>query len=124
MSRFLLVDRVLSRHDEEGAWQLKGLVSDRHLTLLHRLEQRTLHLGRRTIYLIGKDKVGEYRSLLHAEGLRPLTVDLSTDDVSREKVGSELDPAKVGVNKLRKSLDRKGLRQSGDTLQEDVSVSK
>ena len=44
--RALGLDRVLGREHEERVGDLVGLVADRHLVLLHDLEQRRLHLGR------------------------------------------------------------------------------
>ena len=40
------LDRVLGRHHEERLGHLVGLAPDRHLSLLHHLQERALHLGR------------------------------------------------------------------------------
>ena len=55
----LLLDGVLRRHDDERLGERVGLVADGDLPLLHRLEQRALHLGRRAVDLVGEHEVGE-----------------------------------------------------------------
>jgi hypothetical protein len=42
-------------------------VPDRHLTLLHHLERGGLHLRRRTVDLVGQEKVAEDRAELRIE---------------------------------------------------------
>ena len=44
--RPLSLDRVLRREDEERVGDRVGGRTDRHLALLHDLEERRLHLGR------------------------------------------------------------------------------
>jgi hypothetical protein len=44
-----------------------GGAGDGHLALLHRLEQRRLHLGRRAVDLVGEHDVGEDRAGLEAK---------------------------------------------------------
>ena len=51
------LDRVLRRHDEERLRHAVRLAGDRHLVLLHHLEQRALHLGRRAVDLVGEQQV-------------------------------------------------------------------
>jgi hypothetical protein len=56
-----LLNRVLRRHDEEGAGQRVRLAADGDLPLLHRLEQGALDLGGRAVDFVGQDQVGEDR---------------------------------------------------------------
>ena len=53
----LLLDRVLRGQHQERVRQRERLAADGHLALLHRLEQRALHLGRRAVDLVGQDDV-------------------------------------------------------------------
>jgi hypothetical protein len=62
----LVLDRVLRRADDERVGQQPGRAVDRHLPLLHRLEQRRLRLRRRAVDLVGEQQVGEDRA--RAEG--------------------------------------------------------
>ncbi len=61
-----LLDRVLRREHEERVGQGMRLVADRHLPLLHRFEERALHLRRRAVDLVREHDVGEDRALLRA----------------------------------------------------------
>ena len=79
--RALLLDGIFRRHDEERARQQERLVADGDLLLLHRFEQRALHLGGRAVDLVGKDQVREERPGLHGERLRLRLVDLRADQI-------------------------------------------
>ena len=118
----LLVDRVLRREDEEGRGELVGLAAERHLALLHRFEERRLHLGGRAVDLVREDEVGEDRAALHGvfAGLR--IVDERAHDVGRQQVGRELDAREVGVDGLRERAHGQRLREAGHAFEEDVAV--
>ena len=96
------------------------LAADRHLPLLHHLEQRTLHLGRRPVDLVGEEQVGEHRAERRAELASRLVVDARADEVGRHEVRRELHPLELAADRLRQRLDREGLRQAGHALDEDV----
>ena len=66
----LVLDRVLGGEDHERLLQRIGRAADRDLMLLHRLEQRGLHLGGRAVDLVRQDDLGEERPLLDVELLR------------------------------------------------------
>ena len=64
--------RVLRRDDEERVGQAVGLALDRHLPLLHRLEERGLRPRRRAVDLVreqhvGEDDAGDEDLLAHAD---------------------------------------------------------
>ena len=118
----LLLDRVLRRHDEERLGQPVGLLADGDLPLLHRLEQRRLHLGRRAVDLVGEHEVGEDRAALGAELLRRGVVDGGPDDVRGQKVGRELDALELGVQRIGHGLDRQRLGQAGHALEQHVAA--
>ena len=61
------LDRVLRREHEEGVGHEVRDAGDRHLALGHHLEQRRLHLGGRTVDLVGEHEVGEHRAELDVE---------------------------------------------------------
>ena len=52
--RALGLDRVLCGEREERVGSGEGVGADRDLPLLHHLEQRRLHLGRRAVDLVGE----------------------------------------------------------------------
>ena len=57
----LVLDRVLRREHDERPRERVGLALDRHLPLLHRLQQRGLRLRRRAVDLVGEQEVREDR---------------------------------------------------------------
>ena len=95
-------------------------VSDGHLALLHGLEECRLHLGSRSVDLIGQDEVGKDGSLAHGELARVGVVDLGTHQIRRQQVGSELQAVELRVNGLRHAGDSQGLGQTRDTLKQNV----
>ena len=63
----LVLDRVLRGDDDERLGQRMRRALDRHLPLLHRLEQRGLGLRRRAVDLVGEQQVREDRAFAEAE---------------------------------------------------------
>ena len=114
------LDRVLRRHDEERVRHGMRLVPDRHLALLHHLEQRRLHLRRRAVDLVREQEVAEDRPELGVEVARARPVDARPDEVGRDEVGRELDPLERAAEHLRRRLDRQRLREAGDALDQQV----
>ena len=116
------LDRVLGGHDEERVGQRMGLAADRDLALLHGLEQRALHLGRRPVDLVGQHQVGEDRPERDLELAELLVVDPGADDVGRHQVGGELDALEVDADRVGHGLDGQRLGQTGDALDEEVAA--
>ena len=75
-----------------------------HAMFLHRLQQRTLRLGRRPVNFVRQNDVGEDRALykfkLPTTGLTVLQ-NLRTRDVAGHQVGRKLDPVEVQVHDFR-----------------------
>ncbi len=88
--------------------------------LLHRLQQRRLHLGRSAVDLIGQDDLGEERAFLDVKVLTLLVEDHGADQVGRQEVGGELDPGERCVDDLRQRAHRERLGQTGNPLEQDV----
>ncbi len=96
----LLLDRVLRGHHQERFIQRKGFAADRDLPLLHRFEQRALHLGRGAVDFVGQNQVGEDRPFLNHEFLALGPIDLGSDQIGGQQVGRELQSLKLRVNRL------------------------
>ena len=94
-----LLERILRRENEERIGKRIGLVADRHLPFLHRLEQCALHFGRRAIDFVGQDQVGKDRPELGREFAAARIVDQRADQVGRQKIGRELDALETGLNR-------------------------
>ena len=118
----LLLNRVLSGHNQERLFELEGGVANGDLLLLHRLEQRTLNLCRGTVNLIGQNKVCENRAFLYAELLGFGAVNHCTDDIGRQQIGGELNSAEPCVDGLRQCVNCQCFGQSRKTFEKNVSV--
>ena len=117
-----VLDRVLRRHDEERLRERVRLAGDRHLALLHDLEQRALHLGGRAVDLVGEQEVAEHRAELGVEAARVGAVDARADEVGRHQVRRELHAAELAAEHVAQGLDRQRLRQAGDALEQHVAA--
>src|SRR6266550_6805169 len=116
------LDRVLRGHHEEGVRDLVGLAADRHLPLLHHLEESALDLRWRAVDLVREQEVREHRAERRLEVTDPLVVDTGADKVGGDEVWRELDPLEVAGDRLRDRLHRERLRESGDALDEKVAA--
>ena len=120
--RAFLLDRVLRREHEERLLELERRAADRDLLLLHRLEQRRLHLGRRAVDFVGENDVREDRSALHRELTGRLVVDLRAQHVGGQQIRRELDAMERRVDGLGERSHRERLRQSGHALEQHVTA--
>ena len=118
----LLLDGVLRRQNQERIGKFECLLADRDLPLLHRLQQRALHLRRRAVDFVRKDQIGKNRPELRAELPIAWIVDQRADEISRKKVGSELKALKARADRVRQRANRKSLRQAGHPLEEDMTI--
>jgi hypothetical protein len=116
------LDRVLSGHHQEGLGHLVRLARDGDLPLLHHLEQRALHLGRRAVDLVGQQQVGEHRPERRGELAALLVVDARAHEVRRHEVGRELDALELAAQRLRQRLHRQRLGQPGHALDQQVAL--
>jgi hypothetical protein len=96
---------------------------DRHLALLHHLQQRALHLGRRAVDLVGQQQVGEHRSQRGAEVAGLLVVDARADQVGRHQVGRELNALELALQHgVGQRLDRQRLGQPRHAFDQQVAA--
>ena len=100
------------------------LAADRDLSLLHRLEQRALHLRRCTVDLVGEDEVREHRPERDLELPELLVEDARADDVGRNQVRRELDALELAADRLGERLHRHRLGEPGEALDEEVAAGK
>ena len=121
--RPLVLDRVLRREHEERRLEPVRRVLDRHLALLHRLEQRRLRLRRGAVDLVGEQEVGEDGAGPEDELGRPLVEDLRARDVARHQVGRELDAREAEGRRLRERARDQRLGEPRVVLQQHVAVA-
>jgi len=115
-----LLDRVLRGDDEERGGQLARLAVQRHLPLLHRLEQRALRLGRRAVDLVGEHDRMEDRPGVEAERMRLRVVDRHAEHVGRQEVARELHARVLESQRRRQRLRQRRLADPGDVLDQQV----
>jgi len=120
--RAFLLDRVLRREHEKRLIELECRAADRDLFFLHRLEQRRLNLGGRTVDLVGENDVREDRSALDRELPGRLIVDLSPQHVRWKQIGRELDAMERGIDRLSERSHRERLGETGHTLEQHVAA--
>src|SRR5207342_167609 len=89
--RPLVLDRILCRdHEERRLEPMRGAL-DRDLSLLHRLEERSLRFRRSTVDLVPEEEVRKDRPRPELEVPVPLVPDRGAGDVRGHEVGRELD---------------------------------
>jgi hypothetical protein len=120
--RAFLLDRVLRGEHQEGIVERIGMLADGDRVLLHGLEQRRLHLGRRAVDLIGQDDVREDRAALGLELLILGIVDERADQVRGQEVRGELDAPERRVDRPGERAHGERLGEAGHALHEHVAV--
>ena len=96
-------------------------MADRHLPLLHHLEQRRLHLRRRTVDLVREQEVAEDRALLGVEATGVGPVDARADEIARHEVGRELDTPERPAEHGSRRLDRQRLGEPRHALDQEMA---
>ena len=119
----LLLDRVLGGEDQEGVRQRVRDVAQRHLPLLHRLEEGRLHLGGGAVDLVGEQQVREDRPLARHELAGLLLEDEGAHEVGRQQVRGELDAREVEVEHLPERLHRERLGETRHALDQQVAAA-
>jgi hypothetical protein len=119
--RALGLDRVLGGENEEGRLQRIAGPVDRHLPLLHALEQGRLRLRRRPVDLVGQEHVRERRAPLEVELPGGEVEHAGADHVRRHEVRRELDPLVGAADQPRQDAGHQRLRGARDALQQDVT---
>src|SRR5208283_6116446 len=93
-----------------------------HLVLLHRLEERGLHLRRRPVDLVREQDVREDRAPSEREPPLLGVEDLSARDVVRKEVGRELHALELEPERARERLREERLAKTGKVLDQEVAV--
>jgi hypothetical protein len=116
----LRLDRVLGRHHEERVGHRVRRVAERHLALLHHLEQRRLHLRGGAVDLVRQQEVAEDRPELGVERRAVRAVDARADQVGGDEVGGELDALEGTAEDVGGRLHRQRLGETGHALDQQM----
>ena len=119
----LLLDRILCCQHHERLRQLVRLPAERNLPFLHRLQQRALHLGGRAVDFVCKHDVGEDRSLMSFERAGLMPVNLRTDQVTGQQVGSKLNATELSTQRLCQRVDHHRFGDAGNAFQQRMAVA-
>src|SRR5579863_3872644 len=117
-----MLHRILRRNDQERLRQFVGMRVDRDLAFVHGLKQRGLRLRRGAVDFVGQQDVGENRSTLEFERLFRRGVDRDAQNVGRQQVTGKLHALKSAVDGAGEGLSERGLADSGNALNEQVSA--
>ena len=123
--RALVLDRVLGGQDEERLRQWTGHALDRHLPLLHRLEQCRLGPGGGPVDLVHQQDVREDRAGHEPErhpGRRGALEDARAGDVARQQVRRPLDPTEAESEGPRERPGEERLADPGHVLDQGVAL--
>ena len=96
--------------------------ADRHLELLHDLEQGGLDLGRRAVDLVREQEVGEHGAELGPQLAAVGLPDARADEVGRHEVGRELDAAVGAAEHAGERAHGERLREAGHALEQHVAA--
>ena len=110
------------RDDEERRLERVRSSLDRHLALLHGLEERRLRLRRRAVDLVREQQVREDRPGPELEVGVALIPDRRARDVGRHEVGGELDAREPQGQDLRERARGQRLREPRVVLEQHVTV--
>ena len=103
-----------------GSGNTRGVALDRHLLLLHRLEQRGLRLGRRPVDLVGEQHAREDRPRPERE--LAAVQRQRARQVGGEHVGRELCAAELEAERARDRVRDERLGDAGDALEQNVTA--
>ena len=90
--------------------------------LLHRFEQRALHLGGGAVDFVRQHEVGEDRALARVESAVLRAVDQRADDVGGQQIGGELNALEVGIGRGGERADAQGLGEPRHAFEQHVAV--
>ena len=120
--RALVLDRVLRRDDEERRPEPVRRPFDRHLPLLHPLEERGLRLRWGAVDLVGEEQVREDRARPELEVAVALVPDGRARDVRRHQVRRELDARELHAERAGERTGGERLGEARVVLEQDVAV--
>ena len=117
----VVFQRILGGQDQEGLPKGEGLISEGNLSFLHGFQEGRLDLRRGPVDFVRQNDVGEDGSRGRDEGFGLFLEDHASEDIGRQKVGSELDSPEGSVDGIGQASGQKGFRQARDPLEKDVA---
>ncbi len=122
--RAFVFHRVLGGDDEERLGEREAFAFDRHLALLHGFQQGGLGFGWRTVDLVGKQQLGEDRTLAEPKRTGVEIIDVRAEDIGGHQVGRELNTLELGLHQQRNGFRHQRLRGAGDAFEQHMPARK
>ena len=113
---------VLRGDDDEGLGHRIGVVVDRDLALLHRLQQGGLGAAVGPVQLVRQEEVAEHSALLIAHLAAVFIVDGKARDVRGQHVRRKLDTVIVQAKCFGEGHCHGGLSHTGNVLHQNVAA--
>ena len=107
---------------KKGCFERVRHAVDRHLRLLHRLEQRGLRLRGRAVDLVDEQDVGEDGPRPEFEPPGPLAEDVHARDVGGKEIRRELQPRERKLKRAGDGLREHRLPHSGEVLDDQMPL--
>jgi hypothetical protein len=120
--RTCLLDGVLSGDDEEGCGKRVSGFSDRDLPFLHGFEEGALDFWGGAIDFVCEENVGKDGAELGGEPAGAGEKDFGTDNIRRQHVDGELNPAEAQIDGFGEGVDEEGFCQSRHAHEEDMAA--
>ena len=120
----IVFDRILGCNGEKRIGEPVFLPLNGNLAFVHRFQQRRLGSRGRAVDLVGKQQIGEDRTL--TEGKRSLLrgINGGSENIRREQIGRELYAAEFGGNGARESFCKRGFPCTGNVFHENMPAGK
>ena len=119
-----MFDRVLGGDDVEMTTQRVIRAVDRDRSLIHRLQQGGLGLGRRAVDLVRQQDVGEDRPLHEPECIGAEIEQIGAQDIARHQVRRELDTPEIERKSRGETAREEGLCRTRRPFQEHMATRK
>src|SRR5215211_7078272 len=117
-----MLQRVLGRDHEQRLGERMARSIDRDRSFLEGLEESRLRSGRRSVYLVDEDDVGEQRAGDELESLGGAVEDVGSGDIGREQIRGGLDPLERPPDRAGESARQHRLAYPGDVFDQDVAT--
>ena len=119
-----MLDWILRCKDYEDRGQRAGLAIDRHLALLHGLQQRRLRFRGCAIDFVCQQEICENGPPHEPKFLRLQVENACPRDVCRHQIRRKLNALEVARDRARQRFHQQGFPHAGHTFDERVSASK
>lgn len=113
---------VFGSNNKKRTIKFPGFPVDGNLALAHGFQQCTLSPGAGAVNFVGEDELAKNRTFVKYKILSLLIIDAVSDNIGREKIGSELDSREKAIYGGGKYFAEGGFAQTGCALNQHMSI--